>query len=75
VTGAARHGGVTYARPVRFGGACGDRRRHCRAVATPPDHPAQVVERLSGTLPDLLARVDGAVRWEVLQGSKTRLWR
>jgi hypothetical protein len=37
-------------------------------VATPPDHPAQVVERLSGALPALLAQADGAVRWEVEAG-------
>lgn len=37
-------------------------------IATPPDHPAQVVERLRGTLPDLLSQADGAVRWEVEAG-------
>src|SRR4051812_29842496 len=37
-------------------------------VATPPDHPAQVVERLSGTLPDLLSQADAAVCWEVEAG-------
>jgi hypothetical protein len=35
-------------------------------VATPPDHPAQVAERLSAELADLLSsRVDHRVRWEV----------
>ena len=37
-------------------------------VATPPDHPAEVVERLTSTLPALLAQADGAVRWEVEAG-------
>jgi hypothetical protein len=37
-------------------------------VATPPDHPAQVVERLSNTLPALLTQADGAVRWRVEAG-------
>ena len=37
-------------------------------IATPPDHPAQVVEQLSDELPDLLAQADGAVRWEVEAG-------
>jgi hypothetical protein len=35
-------------------------------IATPPDHPARVAERLSAELADLLAaRVDDQVRWEV----------
>jgi hypothetical protein len=35
-------------------------------IATPPDHPAQVAERLSAELADLLgSRVDDRVRWEV----------
>jgi hypothetical protein len=38
-------------------------------VATPPDHPARVVERLTRELPELLAaRVDRDVRWEVRSG-------
>jgi len=38
-------------------------------VATPPDHPARVVERLTRELPGLLAaRVDPDVRWEVHSG-------
>jgi hypothetical protein len=38
-------------------------------VATPPDHPARVAERLTRELPGLLAaRVDGDVRWEVRSG-------
>ena len=38
-------------------------------VATPPDHPARVAERLTRELPGLLAdRVDRDVRWEVRSG-------
>jgi hypothetical protein len=38
-------------------------------VATPPDHPAQLVERVTGELPELLgSRVDRSVRWEVRTG-------
>ena len=38
-------------------------------VATPPDHPARVAERLTEELPGLLAaRVDRDVRWEVRSG-------
>jgi hypothetical protein len=38
-------------------------------VATPPDQPARVVERLTRELPGLLAaRVDPDVRWEVHSG-------
>lgn len=38
-------------------------------VATPPDHPAQVVGRLAGDLAHLLgARVDGPTRWVVRTG-------
>jgi hypothetical protein len=38
-------------------------------VATPPDHPARVAERLARELPGLLAaRVDRDVRWEVRSG-------
>src|SRR3954468_10000130 len=38
-------------------------------VATPPDHPARVAERLTRELPGLLAdRVDRDVRWEVHSG-------
>ncbi|MBL7256011.1 DUF2267 domain-containing protein [Paractinoplanes lichenicola] len=38
-------------------------------VATPPDHPAEVVARLSGELADRLAeRVDADVRWIVRDG-------
>src|SRR5829696_1741151 len=38
-------------------------------VATPPDHPARVAERLSAELADRLAeRVDADVRWTVRDG-------
>jgi hypothetical protein len=38
-------------------------------VATPPDHPARVAERLTRELPGLLTdRVDRDVRWEVRSG-------
>lgn len=38
-------------------------------VATPPDHPAEVLERLAGELSKLLsARADRSVRWEVRTG-------
>src|SRR3954463_86296 len=38
-------------------------------VATPPDHPARVAERLTRELPGLLAdRIDRDVRWEVRSG-------
>ncbi|MEV4708748.1 hypothetical protein [Actinoplanes sp. NPDC049316] len=38
-------------------------------VATPPDHPAQVVARLAAELGDRLAeRVDAGVRWTVRDG-------
>ena len=38
-------------------------------VATPPDHPARIAERLTRELPGLLAaRVDRDVRWEVRSG-------
>ena len=37
-------------------------------IATPPDHPAQIVERLNDALPDLLSRADASVCWEVAAG-------